>query len=432
MKNCVGQGYDGGSVVAGRLNGVQKKLREKNDFEMVCYVHCYCDRLNLVIVDVVSSITCVANMIALIKKMHSFLFTSTVHVRWEKAQEIRGPKRIEIGNVSDTRWACQAKQLSAMAKRVEVVHEVLKEIIDNDTDADRVVDANGFKLQMNRRFVRYLLITRHILKKAKFASDMLQKLTNDLSNAIDLIATLKEELDACRTREKRQQFWHEAQNVADRLSLPDDIRPVRNRRPPAALQHFFVEAYIEGNLEQAGFDEFVRDVYEIVDKVNAELKRRFGEKNIVMMQGVTSLCPNSSSFLDEDSLVAFAKLFNVNTDCLRCEIATFHHLLQRKDQEDHPKGLLQMLSYLETLKEAFSELHRIVLIAYTLPVSSAECERNFSSMKLIKSELRSVMKQERLDSLMMLGIHRERGDKLDLDSVVDRFKVKFPKCRISL
>ena len=27
MKNCVGQGYDGASVVAGRLNGVQKKLR---------------------------------------------------------------------------------------------------------------------------------------------------------------------------------------------------------------------------------------------------------------------------------------------------------------------------------------------------------------------------------------------------------------------
>jgi hypothetical protein len=40
-------------------------------------------------------------------------------------------------------------------------------------------------------------------------------------------------------------------------------------------------------------------------------------------------------------------------------------------------------------------------------------------MKLIKNELRSVMKQERLDSLMMLGIHRERREKLDLDNVVD-------------
>ena len=142
--------------------------------------------------------------------------------------------------------------------------------------------------------------------------------------------------------------------------------------------------------------------------------------------------PNLFQLLDEDQLVAFAKLFNVNTDCLRYEIATFHHLLKRKDKNDHPKGLLQMLSYLESLKEAFSELHRIVLIACTLPVSTAECERNFSSMNLIKNELRSVMKQERLDSLMMLGIHQERGEKLDLDSVVDRFKTRFPKGRISL
>jgi hypothetical protein len=92
-------------------------------------------------------------MIALIKKIHSFLGTSTVNVRWEKAQEIRGLKRMEIGNIFDTRWACQAKQLTAMAKKIEVVHELLEEIIDSDNDADRVVDANGFKLQMDCRFV---------------------------------------------------------------------------------------------------------------------------------------------------------------------------------------------------------------------------------------------------------------------------------------
>ena len=80
MKNCVGQGYDGASVVAGRLNGVQKELREKTGSEMAYYMHCYCHRLNLVIVDVVSSIMCMASMIALLKKIHLFFGTSTVHV----------------------------------------------------------------------------------------------------------------------------------------------------------------------------------------------------------------------------------------------------------------------------------------------------------------------------------------------------------------
>ena len=41
------------------------------------------------------------------------------------------------------------------------------------------------------------------------------------------------------------------------------------------------------------------------EKVNAELNRRSGDKNIIMINIVTLLCPSSSSFLDEDSLVAF-------------------------------------------------------------------------------------------------------------------------------
>lgn len=136
--------------------------------------------------------------------------------------------------------------------------------------------------------------------------------------------------------------------------------------------------------------------------------------------------------MDENRLADFANLFNAKTDILRCEVVTFKHLLERKAEPERPKSLLQLQAYLQKLKEAFFELHRITLIACTLPVSSAECERNFSSMRLIKNDLRSVMKQDRLDSLMMLGIHRDRGSKLDLDIVVNSFKAKFPKCRISL
>ena len=92
---------------------------------------------------------------------------------------------------------CQVKKLRAMAKRIEVVHEVLKEVIDDDTDANRVVNAKGFKLQIDHCFVRYLLDTRHISNRATFVSDMLQKPTNHISiNSI-------EELDAWRPQEKR-------------------------------------------------------------------------------------------------------------------------------------------------------------------------------------------------------------------------------------
>ena len=109
MVNCVGQGYDGASVVAGHLNGVQRKLREKTNAEMGCYVHCFAHRLNLVVADVVNSIKCIGDTIYLCKALHSFISKAAVHDRWTKIQELHKLTFMEIGLVSDTRWTCQAK-----------------------------------------------------------------------------------------------------------------------------------------------------------------------------------------------------------------------------------------------------------------------------------------------------------------------------------
>ena len=431
MANCVGQGYDGASVVSGHLNWVQRKLPEKTGAHMAYYVHCFCHRLNLVIVDVVKSVKCVADMISLFRSLHSFLSTSTVHKRWISIQEQHKVNLMEIGKVSDTRWSCQAKQFNVLWQRLDIVIEVLQDIIDNDTDSDRTTEANGFKLQIDRKFVRYLFAIKHILEKAKFASDMLQKPTNDQTAAVELIGTLKEEIVECRSREKCQEFWDAAEEVADRLNLPEATRESRKKRAPTTLQGYIVEAPLN-ETSTGGLDGYVQDIYEILDKANAELCKRFDEKNITMMRGITALCPTSKSFLDVTKLIDFAELFKAETESLRCEIATFKCMLGRKREAECPTTLLQLEAYLTKLKEAFLELHRLVSIACTLPVSSAECERNFSSMRLVKSDLRSLMKNERLDSLMMLGIHRDRGSRLDFDAVLNRFKAKFPNCRIAL
>ena len=105
----------------------------------------------------------------------------------------------------------------------------------------------------------------------------------------------------------------------------------------------------------------------------SEFKRRCGkENNIVMM------CQSFSSYLDEDSFVAVENLFNVDTNCLRYIMVTFRYLLKIKDKEDHQKALFQMHAILPgDVEGAFKELHRNVLITYTLPVFSAECEKKF-------------------------------------------------------
>ena len=202
-------------------------------------------------------------------------------------------------------------------------------------------------------------------------------------------------------KKKCQEFWDTAEEMADRLNLPETTRKGRKKRAPTTLQDYIVEAPLN-ETSMGGLDGCVQDIYEILDTANAELCKRFDEKNRTMMRGITALCPTSNSSLDVTKLIEFVELFKAITESLRCEIATFF------------------------------ELHRLVSFACTFPVFSAECERNFSSMRLVKSDLRSLMKNERLDSLMMLGIHRDRGSRLDFDAVLKRFKAKFPKCKIAL
>ncbi len=43
-------------------------------------------------------------------------------------------------------------------------------------------------------------------------------------------------------------------------------------------------------------------------------------------------------------------------------------------------------------------------IALTLPLTSTSAERVFSKLKLVKSRLRTTMRQERLESLMLMSI----------------------------
>ncbi|KAK6310436.1 hypothetical protein J4Q44_G00184910 [Coregonus suidteri] len=54
-------------------------------------------------------------------------------------------------------------------------------------------------------------------------------------------------------------------------------------------------------------------------------------------------------------------------------------------------------------------------------ISSASCERSFSTLKLIKTFLRSTTSDERLSDLGVLSIESRRAKALDLDVFVDRF-----------
>ena len=67
------------------------------------------------------------------------------------------------------------------------------------------------------------------------------------------------------------------------------------------------------------------------------------------------------------------------------------------------------------------QVDRLLRIYLTVPTASATAERSFSALRRLKNYLRTTMIQKRLNHLIVMHIHKERTDQLDLSSIANEF-----------
>ena len=94
-------------------------------------------------------------------------------------------------------------------------------------------------------------------------------------------------------------------------------------------------------------------------------------------------------------------------------------------KNDRLSSAVDVYSRLSGMPSAFPDLLACCQIALTLPVglASASAERSFSTMRRIKTHLRSSMADERLSSLAIITVERELSEALmkNPDRVIDEF-----------
>lgn len=80
--------------------------------------------------------------------------------------------------------------------------------------------------------------------------------------------------------------------------------------------------------------------------------------------------------------------------------------------------LLIKYNYLES---DFAQVYIVLLLFFTMPITSASAERFFSKLKMIKNYLRNQIGQERLKYLSLISIESKAANKLDLKDLIDEF-----------
>lgn len=73
----------------------------------------------------------------------------------------------------------------------------------------------------------------------------------------------------------------------------------------------------------------------------------------------------------------------------------------------------------------FPNIHRMLRLLATIPVTSVECERSISTLGLVKTDLRSRMHQERLNGLALMHKHYER--EVDVEAIINTFATQHPR-----
>ena len=72
-------------------------------------------------------------------------------------------------------------------------------------------------------------------------------------------------------------------------------------------------------------------------------------------------------------------------------------------------------------KTMLSDVIKLLKIGLTIPVTSATAERTFSSMRRLKNYLWSSMTQKLLNNLMLLHVHKDKTDEIDLNVIAEQF-----------
>ena len=87
-----------------------------------------------------------------------------------------------------------------------------------------------------------------------------------------------------------------------------------------------------------------------------------------------------------------------------------------------PKKLSDTLVATVHMDTTFPAIYQLLKVLTTIPITTCQCERCISRLRIIKTYMRSTMTEERLNGLALLSIHRDID--LNMDDIINRFTRK--------
>ena len=192
--------------------------------------------------------------------------------------------------------------------------------------------------------------------------------------------------------------------------------PRKRRRP---------QRYEEGNAAaefHAEAKDFYRQIYyEALDLIVRAIEDRFAQPGYKVYQDLESLLlkvANKANYSDELSRVVSIYGSYINEANLQTQLQILGSTV--KDKVSNVFDMKEYFQHLQAAeRELLSEVKTVLQLILVMPATNAASERSFSAMRRVKSYLRSTMTQERLNHMMVLHVHKDMTDSLNLQVAND-------------
>lgn len=412
MTKVGGMGSDGASVMLRRNNGVAAKL--KAIVPSVIVFHCVCHRLALACADSNKELSYIEKVTSYLtelwklfeysnQKMAVFMKTQLNLCNLQLLPNVKRKTAKKIKKASKTRWLSTD---SAVKSAVENYPAIIQTLVKLE---EKCATSAGLLRHMNTpKFLSKLYLLHAVLPKLSDVSKAFQRSVVNFSRMKPCLDSAKAALKALQTSQSPVDDFKSAAEKLTEMGLLDFEVPHRVIQEMKTMLVNYTDALIRNMNDRFKESLPVVTALSIFDPV---LMPSVGDFRSYRLADIELVAKHFFPGQDDQQERVKAEWGKLKYDIRDWKIKTPAEIKEgtTKSAEQLPTPTEWCLSRILQMRCALGSLYpcisKIAEVTLALPVSNAWPERGASKIKLIKSRLRSPLKNDLLNSLFQISIN---------------------------
>ena len=393
MAKMRGIGTDGAATMVGHHRGVVTRLKAITPSAIG--VHCAAHRLNLASTQAGDKVPYIKKFSSVLRQLYDFFENSSVRTTGlEAVQTLLGEESKKLLAPCSTRWLSIERSVNRLKTCFISVVISLQREGEERSDARAV---GLYNLVTEYRFVCTILLLCDALPHVSHLSKCFQIADCDYSIIPRMVTSTVQAIQ--------------------QLKRIDGVNMKGLKAYLEQIENAGIDITTHSNLGDDYFQKSIKAPY--LDKLVSNIEARFDDKSIMASFDIfnPAKLPHLSDPPSIEELEHFADYGNnsvktlvdqfqdIVADCFECleEWSSFRQFLKENCNEMKHRDIVSRLCCDSTWAAIYPNITTFAKICRVVPIHTADVERTFSQLKLIKTSRRNRMNEKTLDSLLRIA-----------------------------